>query len=400
MLKLCKGYTWRGINSKGLWVRGRSLVDRPELLRPQLERQGIIPTQIKANWQLVPLKRAIPLSEVANFSQQLASLLKAGLSLSQALVLLIDEYSTKPTMQALLMCLHREVESGIALSVSLRNHPKQFTLLYCNLVQIGEQSGKLATTFSDLAHHQHKLLHLKQSIRKALFYPIALMSIASFVFILLMLWVIPQFEQLFSELTTPLPKLTRWVIQISRLLKAHYLKLIGGMSVFCIALSFSRETLKQWIRRFNYRRLPGIGPALYYSLLSQFSRTLGVGLKAGLPLVDSLTATAKIVGHTSWEVDILKVRDAIMIGTPLDQALRAVRRFPTLLLQMIVVAQVAGNLDETLHRLADLFDQKADKLVTTLIDLLEPALILTLGLFIGGLMIALYWPLFNIGLVA
>jgi len=289
----------------------------------------------------------------------------------------------------------------MTLSAALRNYPDCFSELYQGVIQIGEQSGDLSRALIQLADYQEKMLNLKQKIRKALLYPIALLSTTSLVVMLLMLWVVPQFSQLFLDAGTPLPWITRLVIGVSQILQASFPVMMSVGAILCMSGFIFRRACWRGYLFFQARllKLPWLGAALQHTLLARFSRTLGMTLAAGLPIADGLTAASEVVVHMNWKVGILKARNAVIAGIPLTQALQASQLFPSLLLQMVKVGQVSGDLALTFHRLADVFDQKVDLLVKTMTDLLEPTLLLFLGVFIGGIVIALYWPIFELGSV-
>lgn len=399
MIKFCKTYAWQGIHPDGKRVKGTLLAQDPTAICKQLQHRGIIAYKIARRWKLIATNRSIKPQDIANFSRQLANLLTAGLALLPALGLLVAQYTDKPQIQDVLASLKGYLENGVYLSDALAQYPECFSRFYCSLIRVGEQSGHLDLMLIQLADHQDKLLQLKQKIRRALRYPIGLISVAVFVFSLLMLMVVPQFEQLFRDAGTTLPWLTRWIFGVSGFFQSYFFPLLLLWGFLLVGLFLWRHKLKKWLQYFNslLLALPWVGKAIQYNLLIQFTRTMGTTLTAGLPMVASLTAAADVVTHTRWKIAILSARNAILDGTSLDQALRTVQLFPPLLLQIVIVGQASGNLGESLQRLADFLDQRMNELINNLTDLLEPALLLFLGGIIGSLIIALYWPLFNLG---
>lgn len=399
MLKIVKTCYWEGLSSNGQLLRGIYVSEHFDIVRAQLKQQGIIPTKLRRKWQFLFTLKMPTQQEIAQFTRQLANLLKAGFSLLQALELLTKQYNARSLMPRLLRHLKSELENGMEMSDALNRYPEYFNSFYRGLIQVSEQCGNLPEQLLKLANYQDQLLAIKQKVYKAFYYPAMLLSICIGVFICLTLFVVPQFEQLFAESNVALPWLTRFLLRSTRWLQTYGVFLLAGIISILLGGFLGRKKLGKFIQPLEkgILKMPWVGTIIQQIALARFCYTLSITLEAGLPMVKALIVTAEAVNYAIYKTAILNAQRDVIDGIPLDQALAKSVYFPSLVIQMVGTAQLTGQLEINLLQLAAYFDDQVSRKISVVTDFLEPALILILGFFIGGLMLALYWPIFELG---
>ncbi|ART80882.1 type II secretion system F family protein [Oceanisphaera avium] len=397
-----KRYHWQGMNSKGQTVSGTMVESSLIAVRYQLQRQGIQATHVKPVRRLIFKlgKTTITPSDIAVMTRQLATMLNAGIALVQSLQLIARTTVNLPLKQILLY-LCNEVEQGQALSKALHKYPAHFTPLYRDLVYAGEQTGTLDIAFEQLADYAEKAERLRLKIRKALFYPTLVLIVAALVSAILLLWVIPQFAQMYNSFGAPLPWFTQLIIDLSRALQNYgvYLALI----LFTLSYGFitiRRRSVK--LRRYQHLvalKLPVLGNILSKAALMGFARTLAATFSAGLPLIEGLTLAAGASGNAIYRHTLLQIRSEVLAGVALHQALAASPLFPELMIQLTMIGEETGRIDDMMHKIANIYETEVDSTVEALASLIEPVMMLILGVLVGGLVIAMYLPIFSLGSV-
>ncbi|MGO4999421.1 type II secretion system F family protein [Oceanisphaera sp. W20_SRM_FM3] len=395
-------YHWQGINKNGQTVSG--FVHESSLLavKYQLQRQGIQPIRVQR--KRAPLfnkvNQTIRAADIALMTRQLATMLQAGIPLLQSLQL-IARSATKTSLAHLLSELATEVESGQPLSLALKQFPAQFSDLYRDLVQAGEQMGALAQVFAQLAVYAEKAERLKAKIKKALFYPALVLVVAAGVTAILLLWVIPQFEEMYANFGAPLPWFTQAVIGLSRGLQAYGGYLLLAILVLGYGVIKARRSSHQWRQRQDrlLLKLPVLGGILQKAALTGFARTLAATFAAGIPLIEGLVLSAGACGNRVYRQAVLQARNDVIAGLPLHQALTASQLFPDLLVQLAMIGEETGVIDDMMHKVASIYEAEVDTSVDALASLIEPVMMLVLGILVGGLVIAMYLPIFSLGSV-
>ncbi len=393
-------FLWEGKDRKGNRIKGRGLAKDETELRIDLRRQGIAVKKVRKERHLFKSGGKVKAEDIALFSRQLATMLTAGIPMVQAFEI-IGVGHDKPAMQKLVLSIKTDIETGNALNVALAKHPLYFNDLYVNLVEAGEHAGALETVLDKIATYQEKTEALKKKIKKALFYPAAVLAVAVIVTVILLLFVIPQFESLFEGFGAALPAFTQMVIDMSRWMQNHgWLLLIfvvvGGF-VFAYFYKRSRP-MRQWIDKMSLG-IPVIGPILRKAAIARFARTLATMFGAGVPLVEAMKSVAGATGNIIYQDAVLKMRDEISTGMRMQRAMENTGLFPNMVVQMIAVGEESGSLDEMASKVADFYEADVDAAVDGLSSLLEPLIMVILGTLVGGLVIAMYLPIFKLGAV-
>jgi type IV pilus assembly protein PilC len=392
-------FTWEGKDRKGNRVTGRSLATHELTLRAELRRQGIIPLKVRKQGGTGRKGKPKP-EDIAIFARQLATMLQSGIPLVQAFEI-IGAGHDKPAMQRLVLDIKATVEGGSTLYEALAKHPLYFDDLFVNLVEAGEQAGALETLLDKIATYKEKTEALKKKIKKALFYPAAVMVVAVVVTVILLIFVIPQFESLFAGFGADLPAFTRFVIDLSKGLQANgaYFAAIVGGGVYFFMYTFKRSRpLRESVDRFMLK-MPVLGPILVKAAIARYARTLATMFAAGVPLVEALTSVAGATGNIVYENAVLKMRDEVATGNRLQRTMEATGLFPNMVNQMIAVGEESGSLDQMAGKVADFYEQEVDNAVDSMSSLLEPLIMAILGVLVGGLVIAMYLPIFKLGSV-
>ncbi len=393
-------FTWEGKDKKGNKIRGRILAVSENDVRADLRRQNIVPTKIRKQRTLFSSGGKVSPQDIAIFSRQLATMLAAGIPLVQAFEI-VGVGHEKPAMQKLILDIKLNIEGGSSLHESLAKHPLYFDDLYINLVEAGEQAGALESLLDKVATYKEKTEALKKKIKKALFYPAAVLAVAVIVTLILLLFVIPQFEALFKGFGADLPAFTRMVIDLSRFVQNEgwWVGLIVGGGIFTFAYFHKRSrALRQFIDR-TMLKLPIIGPILVKAAIARYARTLSTMFSAGVPLVEAMESVAGATGNIVYEMAVMRMRDEVATGQRLQRAMENTGLFPNMVVQMIAVGEESGSLDAMAAKVADFYELEVDTAVDGLSSLLEPLIMAILGVLVGGLVIAMYLPIFKLGAV-
>jgi type IV pilus assembly protein PilC len=393
-------FRWEGRDKKGKRLKGRSLAPDEAALRADLRRQGIAPSRIRK--QSGGLKRGggVKPMDIAVFSRQLATMLAAGIPLVQGFEI-IGTGHEKPSMQKLILDIKSDVEAGTSLHESLAKHPLYFDDLFVNLVEAGEQAGALEGLLDKIATYKEKTEALKKKVKKALFYPAAVLAVAIIVTTILLLFVIPEFESLFKGFGADLPAFTMMVINLSKFVQAYGIYMaVVVFGVFWVFFYFKKRSRR--MREFLDRaalKVPVIGPILNKAAIARFSRTLATMFAAGVPLVEALESVAGATGNIVYENAVLRMRDEVATGQRLQRAMETTELFPNMVVQMIAVGEESGSLDTMAGKVATFYEAEVDNAVDAMSSLLEPLIMVILGVLVGGLVIAMYLPIFKLGSV-
>lgn len=395
-------FLYKGVDKKGNKVSGEISGQSSALVRAQLIKQGIRTSGIRKKPK--PLfsggKKAIKPMDIAVFTRQMATMMKAGVPLVQSFEIVADGLEN-PSLRELILSIREDVASGSGFAPSLRKHPKYFDDLFCNLVESGEQSGALETMLDRIALYKEKTEQLKAKIKKALTYPIAVIVVAVVVTGILLVKVVPQFADTFSSFGAELPAFTLFVLHLSELAQKYWLFILIAFAVAFFAfkeIKSRSEAVATAVDRYSLK-LPIVGEILYLSVMARFGRTLSTTFAAGVPLIDALTSVAGAAGNRIYESAVLKIREEVSTGIQLNQSLRQSGRFPPLMVQMTAIGEESGALDEMLDKVATFYEEAVDNMVDNLTSLLEPMIMSVLGILVGGLMVAMYLPIFQLGSV-
>jgi type IV pilus assembly protein PilC len=393
-------FTWTGMDKKGNKVTGKSLAPDELALRADLRRQGIAVNRIKKQSTAFKGGGKVKPEDIAVFSRQLATMLAAGIPLVQSFEI-VGTGNDKPAMQKLILDIKGDVEGGTSLHEALGKHPLFFDDLFVNLVEAGEQAGALETLLDKIATYKEKTEALKKKVKKALFYPTAVLAVAIIVTVILLIFVIPQFESLFKGFGADLPAFTQFVINMSRWLQnngIYFGAMIAGAVYAFMYFHKRSKAMREFLDR-AMLKFPIIGPILYKSAIARFSRTLATMFAAGVPLVEALESVAGATGNIVFENAVLKMRDEVATGQRLQRAMENTGLFPNMVIQMIAVGEEAGALDAMSSKVATFYEAEVDNAVDSMSSLLEPLIMAILGVLVGGLVIAMYLPIFKLGAV-
>ncbi|MDO6423219.1 type II secretion system F family protein [Saccharophagus degradans] len=393
-------FVYKGVDKKGHKVEGTITSVSSAMAKAQLIKQGVRAKNIRKKPK--PLfgdgGKPIKPMDIALFTRQLATMMKAGVPLVQSFEIVADGSDNK-TLGNLIRQIKEEVSSGNGFAPTLRKHPKYFDELFCNLVESGEQSGALETMLDRIATYKEKTEQLKAKIKKALTYPIAVVVVAIVVTLILLIKVVPQFAETFTSFGGELPMFTQFVLGLSDLAKEYWFIVVGSMIGGVIVFSKAKASSKSFAAAIDrlMLRLPIIGNIVQQSILARFGRTLSTTFAAGVPLIDALQSVAGATGNSVYTDAVNKVREEVSTGTQLNRALSNTQLFPPLLIQMTAIGEESGALDTMLDKVASYYEEAVDNLVDNLTSLLEPMIMAVLGILIGGMMIAMYLPIFKMG---
>jgi type IV pilus assembly protein PilC len=393
-------FLWEGKDKKGNRVKGRGLA-RDELeMRSDLRKQGIAATKVRKESTLFKSEGKVTAEDIALFARQLATMLTAGIPMVQSFEI-IGVGHDKPAVQKLVLSIKSDIETGNSLHQALARHPLHFDDLFVNLVEAGEQAGALESVLEKIATYKEKTEALKKKIKKALFYPAAVLAVAVIVTVILLLFVIPQFESLFKGFGADLPAFTQFVVNMSRWMQAKgwMLLIIVGLIVFAFGYFYKRSrAMRQFIDKMSLQ-IPVIGPILRKSAIARYARTLATMFGAGVPLVEAMKSVAGATGNIVYQDAVLRMRDEIATGMRMQRAMENTGLFPNMVVQMIAVGEESGSLDEMASKVADFYEADVDAAVDALSSLLEPMIMVILGVLVGGMVVAMYLPIFKLGAV-
>ena len=394
-------FTWEGKNKSGAVVKGEINGQNPSLVKAQLRKQGINPTKVrkKSSISFGGGKKIKPM-DIALFTRQMATMMKAGVPLLQSFDIIAEGFDN-PNMRKLVDEVKQEVAAGNSFAASLRKKPQYFDELYCNLVESGEQAGALENLLDRIATYKEKTEALKAKIKKAMNYPIAVVVVAIIVSAILLIKVVPQFESVFASFGAELPAFTLMVIGISQFLQTWWfivlIVLFGTAFIFKAAMKRSQKFHDSMDR--TVLKLPIIGDILYKSAVARFARTLSTTFAAGVPLVDALDSVSGATGNVVFKTATNKIKADVSTGMQLNFSMKTTGTFPSMAVQMTAIGEESGALDEMLDKVASFYEEEVDNMVDGLTSLMEPIIMAVLGVLVGGLIIAMYLPIFQLGSV-
>jgi type IV pilus assembly protein PilC len=393
-------FLWEGKDKRGNKVRGKSLAANEASLRADLRRQGVAPTRVKTQSAAFRGGGKVNALDVAVFSRQLATMMAAGIPMVQAFEIIGNGHE-KPSMQKLVLDIKANIEGGSTLHESLAKHPLYFDDLFVNLVEAGEQAGALESLLDKIATYKEKTEALKKKIKKALFYPIAVLAVALIVSTILLIFVIPQFESLFKGFGADLPAFTQMVVNLSRFMQHEGwipLIVIGGSIYGFMYFHKRSRNMRRGLDRILLK-FPIIGPILVKSAIARFARTLSTMFAAGVPLVEAMQSVAGATGNIVYEEAVLRMKDEVATGQRLQRAMENTGLFPNMVVQMIAVGEESGSLDTMSAKVAEFYEAEVDNAVDSMSSLMEPVIMAVLGVLVGGMVIAMYLPIFKLGAV-
>ncbi len=396
-------FLWEGTNRQGTKIKGETNGTSPALVKAELRRQGITPKKVRKKPK--PLfggssKGNITPKDIALFSRQMSTMMASGVPLVQSFDI-IGKGHDNPAMQTLIMSIKADVEGGNTFADALAKHPLQFDDLYVNLVTAGEHAGILETLLEKIATYKEKTEAMKSKIKKAMFYPIAVVVVAFIITAILLIFVVPQFQSMFDQFGADLPALTLFVVKLSEVFQEWWWAIAGGAG----GVVYLLMEAKKRSRKFNHMldkialKAPIIGPLVTKATIARFSRTLSTMFAAGVPLVEAMNTVSGAAGNIVYTEAILKMRDDIATGNQLNVVMKQSGLFPNMVTQMVAIGEEAGSIDSMLAKVADFYEQEVDDAVDGLTSLLEPLIMAFLGVVVGGLVIAMYLPIFKMGSV-
>jgi len=395
-------FVYKGVDKKGTKVEGEISGVSSALVKAQLIKQGVNAKTVRKKAK--PLfgsgGKAITPQDIAIFTRQMATMMKAGVPLVQSFEIVADGLDNK-NLKEMVLNIREEVASGNSFAASLKKQPKYFDDLFCSLVESGEQSGALETMLDRVATYKEKSEALKAKIKKAMTYPIAVVAVALIVTGVLLVKVVPQFAETFSSFGSELPAFTLFVLHLSEAVQEWWLIILIGIIAAVTGFVEGRRRSKAFSHSVDKitLKIPVVGDVVYNSIVARFARTLSTTFSAGVPLIDALESVAGATGNSVYEKAVLTIRDEVSTGIQLNTSLRKSGIFPSMLLQMTAIGEESGALDDMLDKVAVYYEDMVDNLVDSLTSLLEPLIMSVLGVLIGGLMIAMYLPIFQMGSV-
>ncbi|MCK8516307.1 type II secretion system F family protein [Methylonatrum kenyense] len=395
-------FVWVGTDKRGAKVKGEAQANNVTLMKAELRRQGIAPKTVRKKSASLfgQRKKKITAGDIAVFSRQLATMMSAGVPMVQGLDI-VGRGHDNPAMQDLVLKIKADVEGGTNLSQALAAHPRHFNELFCNLVEAGEAAGVLDTLLDKLATYLEKTESIKKKIKKALFYPAAVVVVAFLVTAILLIFVVPQFESLFRGFGADLPVFTRFVVNLSEFFQSYWYIIFGVLIGLGVAFVEGRKRSRKFVRLVDRLalKIPVIGTILEKAAIARYARTLSTMFAAGVPLVDALESVSGATGNVVYQEGVLVMRDQVASGQQLQSAMKLSNLFPNMVVQMTAIGEESGSLDTMLAKVADFYEEEVDNLIDSLSSLLEPMIMVVLGVLVGGLVIAMYLPIFQMGQV-
>ena len=396
-------FAYDGVDRKGIKIKGELPARNMALAKVTLRKQGINITNIREK-RKNPLeglmKKKVNTLDITIFTRQLATMMKAGVPLVQSFEI-VAEGLDNPSMREVVLGIKGEVEGGNTFAGALKKYPQYFDKLFCSLVESGEQSGALETMLDRVAIYKEKSELLKQKVKKAMKYPITVIIVALIVTIILMVKVVPVFQGLFGSFGAELPAFTQMVVNMSNWTQKYWFVLLLGIGIAITAFMEAKKRSKKFRDALDRiaLKLPIFGDLVYKSIIARFSRTLSTTFAAGVPLIDALESTAGATNNVVFETAVLKIRDDVATGQQLQFAMRMANVFPSMAIQMVAIGEESGSLDAMLDKVATHFENEVDNAVDGLTSMMEPLIMAILGVLVGGLVIAMYLPIFQMGSV-
>ena len=393
-------FLWEGKDKRGNKVKGKSLAANEATLRADLRRQGVAATRVKTQSAGFSMGGKVSNEDIAVFSRQLATMMAAGIPMVQAFEIIGNGHE-KPAMQKLVLDVKASIEGGSTLHESLAKFPLYFDNLFVNLVEAGEQAGALESLLDKIATYKEKTEALKKKIKKALFYPASVLIVAVIVSVILLVFVIPQFEELFKGFGADLPAFTQMVVNLSRFVQHQgwWMAIVVGAGIYAFFYFLKRSRKMQLAMDRILLKFPIIGPILVKAAIARFARTLSTMFAAGVPLVEAMQSVAGATGNIVYELAVLRMKDEVATGQRLQRAMESTGLFPNMVVQMIAVGEESGSLDTMSGKVAEFYEAEVDNAVDGMSSLLEPLIMAILGVLVGGMVIAMYLPIFKLGAV-
>jgi len=391
-------FLWTGKNKAGKIVRGEQRASSETVVNATLRRQGVLVSKVTK--QSFRSGGKVTEKDVALFTRQLATMMKAGVPLLQTFDI-VGRGHDNPAVGKLLLDIKSDVETGSSLSQAFRKFPLYFDQLYCNLIAAGEQAGILETLLERLATYKEKMIAIKSKIKSALFYPIAIIVVAFIITAIIMIFVIPAFKQVFTSFGADLPAPTLFVMAISDFFVAYWYIVFGAMGggIYAFFYAWKRSDAMQMAMDRLLLRIPLFGPLIRKSVIARWTRTLATMFAAGVPLVESLDSVGGAAGNYVYKKGTRQIQSEVSTGTSLTSAMQNSELFPNMVNQMVAIGEESGALDSMLGKVADFFEAEVDDSVEALSSLMEPIIMVVLGTLIGGMVIAMYLPIFKLGAV-
>jgi type IV pilus assembly protein PilC len=392
-------YDWTALDKRGKRMKGDMQAKNAAMVKAELRRQGMNPQTVREKSKPVfgASGSKVKPRDVAIFSRQIAAMMAAGVPMVQAFEIIANGQKNA-RFKNMLVDIRQSIEGGSSLHEALGLYPIEFDELYRNLVHAGESAGVLDTVLDTVATYKERMESIKAKIKKALFYPIMILVVAFLVSMILLLFVVPVFQQTFAEAKVELPAPTQFIVSASKFVQAYWWAMIGGIagSIFAI-IFFKKRSLKfaHFLDRMSLK-LPVLGDILNKSAIARFARTLGVTFHAGVPLVEALDAVSGATGSVVYGDAVKQMRDDIAVGHQLQLAMRQTNLFPNMVVQMTAIGEEAGSLDHMLFKVAEFYEEEVETAVDTLASLLEPLIMVVLGVLVGGMVISLYLPIFKL----
>jgi len=395
-------FVWEGTDKRGVKMKGEESAKNANLRRAELRRKGITPTVVKAKPKPLFGRAGAKISakDIAFFSRQMATMMKSGVPIVGSLEI-IGEGHKNLRMRKMVGEIRADIEGGSSLYEAISKHPVQFDELYRNLIRAGEGAGVLETVLETIAAYKENIETLKGKIKKALFYPTMVMAVALLVSSILLIWVVPQFEEVFKGFGADLPAFTQLIVNASRFMVSWWwlmlLTLIIAIGGFIFA--YKRSPAMQHSMDRLVLKVPIIGQIMHNSSIARFARTTAVTFKAGVPLVEALGIVAGATGSSVYEQAVLRMRDDVSVGYPVNMAMKQVNLFPHMVIQMTAIGEEAGALDAMLFKVAEYYEQEVNNAVDALSSLIEPLIMVFIGTIVGGMVIGMYLPIFKLASV-
>lgn len=392
-------FVWEGVDKRGVKMKGEQLSKNANMLRAELRKQGITPNvvKVKAKPLFGSAGKVITAKEIAFFSRQMATMMKSGVPIVSALEI-IEGGQKNPRMKKMIGQIKTDIEGGSSMTEAISKHPVQFDELYRNLVRAGEGAGVLETVLDTIASYKENLEALKGKIKKAMFYPAMTIAVAIIVSAILLIFVVPQFEETFKGFGAELPAFTKMIVAASRIMVSWWwaaLLVVGG-AAFAFMFFLKRSPPFQHFVDRMLLKIPVIGEIMHNSAIARFARTTAVTFKAGVPLVEALDTVAGATGSTVYEKAVLRMRDDVSVGYPMNMAMKQTNLFPHMVIQMTAIGEEAGALDTMLFKVAEYFEQEVNNSVDALSSLIEPMIMVVIGILVGGMVIGMYLPIFKL----
>ena len=393
-------FTWEGKDKSGKVVKGEMSSKSADLVKAQLRRQGITPVagKIKKQKPLKGGKNKITAADIAIFARQLTTMMGSGVPLVQAFDIVAGGLDNKAMAQVVTQ-IKNDVEGGASLTTGLRNQPDHFDDLFCNLVDAGEQSGTLEKLLNEVATYKEKTEALRRKIKKAMTYPIAVLIIAFIVTAILLVFVVPQFESLFEGVGSDLPAFTKMVVSLSEVMQKWWLVVFGSLAAFVWVFKSIHKKSQKFRDKMDalVLKLPIVGDIMHQACTSKFARTLATMSAAGVPLVEAMDSVAGAAGNAVYRDAILNMKDDASTGQRLTATMRDQELFSNMAVQMVSIGEESGAIDDMLSKVADYYEEEVDSSVEALTSLMEPMIMAFLGIVVGGLVVAMYLPIFKMG---